>query len=57
MEFLPKNKYLALLVFLVIVIVAVVVATSLLRLKPDPKNAGAFRFSLGGKQKPLTPKA
>ncbi len=50
MDFLPKNKWLALVVFVLIVALAVVVATSVLKLKPDPKNIGSYRFSLGGKK-------
>ena len=50
MYFLPKNKYLALLVFMLIIVVAVVVATSILKLKPDAKNPVNYRFTLGSKK-------
>lgn len=51
MEFLPKNKWLALIVFILIIVVAVFIASSAMRLKPDENAAGNFRFSLGLKKK------
>ena len=47
MDFLPKNKWLALLVFIVIVMVAVIAALSFTKLVPNTKEAGTMRFKLG----------
>ena len=48
MDFLPKNKWIALLVFILIIVVSVVLALSTARLTPDTKNVGSYRFKLGG---------
>ncbi len=50
MNFLPNNKWLGLLVFILLSITIVVVALSLVKIKPDTKNIGGFRFSLGGRK-------
>ncbi len=55
MEFLPKNKWFALIVFILIVAAGVILATSILKIKPDAKHAGLLRFSLGGGSKAAAP--
>jgi hypothetical protein len=51
MDFLPKNKYAALLVFMLVVVVAVTASLAVTRLVPDPKQAGTMRFKIGRNKK------
>jgi hypothetical protein len=50
MNFLPNNKWIGLLCFILLMVAIVVVALSLVKIKPDTKNIGGFRFTLGGKK-------
>jgi hypothetical protein len=45
MDFLPKNKWMQLLVFALVVMVAVVAALSITKVVPDTKNVGGYRLS------------
>ncbi len=51
MDFLPKNKWLALLVFMLIIITAVTVSLAITKVVPDAKNPGNMRFKLAGAKK------
>jgi hypothetical protein len=48
MNFLPNNKFAAILVLMGIIVVSVVLATTLIKIKPDPQNVGGFKYSLAG---------
>lgn len=48
---IAKNKWVNLLILFAVIVVAVLVAVSMVRIKPDEKNPGLMRLSLGGIKK------